>query len=1342
MARSSFPRARHEEQPIPPRTCSDCQKRFWLINQLYPGTPSLHVAARWSLHGAVKTAHLEQAFRLVLSRHEVLRSRFVDTGSELVQIAEPQVPFHIPEIDLSRMPPEEAHAEAGRIAQVEAHTSFDLSSPPFVRATRVVLGVQTSILLVTAHHIVMDGWSLGVLARELGELCAALESAKPARLPPLSLSYADYCERQALQGLDGFGIEEKFWTAKLQGMGHFELPVDHPRPPVRNANGRILSLTLARPLTLALGELARSEGCTLFIAASAVLLTLLHRYTGETDIGIGTQTPGRDDEELEALIGPTVNTLVLRNDLGGDPVFKDLLGRVRDTVTDAFDHQRLPIERVIDILRPARDLSRPPLFSINFALHRPHVKNATYGRLRIVELPPLSSGPLYDLSFFMIERADGWQLSCEFDTDLFDDDTVIRLLHGYQAILRGAVKDPTCRLSRLPVMGAAERATLMSESTGMSLAFPRERTIIDLFREQAQTHPAATALISGSAELTYAELEARSNRLAHYLRKLGVARGHTVGLFLSRSADLVVGLLAVLKAGAAYVPIDPAHPVDRIRYVAANSRLAALLSTGKLHERLGAMTVPTVLLDGEAADIAGQPEQAPADGPKAADLAYVIYTSGSTGKPKGVQIGHRSLMNLLWYSRQRPGITAQDCFLALSTIAFDIATFELLLPLSVGARLVLAGDEQAGNGDAIAQLIERHQVSIVFAAPVTWQVLLLAGWQGRPGLKMLCGGEAMPRQLAESLLRCGGELWNLYGPTETTILSSALKVESGSGPVLLGPPIANTSFHVLDQHGEPVLPGAPGELYIGGEGLAIGYLDLPDLTSGRFLHMHGGGEAPRRLYRTGDIVRTRSGGTLEYLGRADGQIKLRGFRIELGEIETVLLNQPEVAEALTVVLGDATGGSLVAYVVPAAGHAQGAQLVAVLKSRLALFLPKYMCPSTYVILEGMPRMPNGKVDRRALPPPLAAQPQVTTALSAAEEKVAAIWRGLLEGADIGPESNFFELGGHSLLAAHMLARIEQQFGQRLTLSVLFQEPTVRGLTRMLTQEDAREYNFRQVIKLQSNGTRAPLIAINNTGIYGVLAKKFGSERPFVSLQLFDPAQKGQAMPGSLEEIAQGYVELIRRVQPEGPYALVGWCVAGTLAFEVARQLDAGGAAVDQLFMIDTEVPRYFERMGPLRRMLGRHSHRLQLIARDWRRMRRNAGSLSGAIGNFLGRRQKVRQLLRWLGKLPAKEQEAPAATVAEEHYDQWLLHFLHDAVEAYEPGPYAGRVVLFRSAEEPKGRFLDDKLGWLAFTPGGLDVIEIAGDHFSVFRDPGAEDMAQHMCRYLNESTSPINKVP
>ncbi len=1317
----------------PRHPCSLEQRRFWVLNQLHPGNPALHVAARWRLEGAVATAELEHAFREIIARHQILRSSFSESDGEPFQTIEPQVSFRIPEIDLSGLSAGEAEAEALRIAELEARSSFDLrSAPPFIRVTRLMLDEGASTLLVTAHHIVCDATSLGLIATEMCEIVSARQAGRAPDLPRLPVSYGEFSTGQAeFLGGESLSVDTAFWKKTLTGLRHFEMPTDRPRPPVQTPNGRIVSIPLDRTVSAELTRLGRRHGCTLFVTTLTALLTLLHRYTGETDIGVGTQASIRDEAELESLIGLFVNTLVLRNDLSGDPDFETLLCRVRDAVNDAFQRRHMPLEHAISIVRPQRDLSRNPLFSINFVVPRALEGAGDYGSFRLTELPPISCGAMYDLSVFLVDRRDGWRISCEYNTDLFEAETVRRLLSCFGTLLRGIAADASRPISQLPVLDDAGRQALLVDWNATSAIYPKDVTTPQLFMDQARRTPDAPA-VTCERTLSYRELDEASSRLAHELRQRGVGPGKIVGVMLNRSTDLVVALMATLKAGGAYAPIDPAHPPERIAYVASHSGLATLITRSTLCDRLVQCQAPVLLIDNDAAAIAAHPATPPelTAGPK--DVAYVLYTSGSTGTPKGVQIGHRSLVNVLWASRREPGLKPKDIYLSVTTIAFDVATLDVFLPLIVGAHLVLATEDQAASPEDLMQLLSRTRATTMFATPVTWQFLIEAGWRSKAGFKAICGGEAISRRLAEGLLAGGGELWNIYGPTETTIWSSVLKIKSGNGAVPIGPPIANTQFYILDAHREPVPPGAPGELYIGGDGVGVGYLGRAELTAERFLPDTFRDVPDARIYRTGDIVRLRRDGSLDYLGRGDSQIKLRGFRIELGEIEAVLLAQPEVAETVVVVGQDAAGDKAIwAYAVPRRADAQTpSAFVSGLRRAMGRSLPRYMCPSAFVVLPALPRLPNGKIDRKSLPPP--PPPAVTETseaaveeLTATEAKLAAIWTSVLGVKNIGPSDNFFELGGHSLLASRVLARVKSDFGRALSLSSFFNAPTVQQFSGLLQHDSAREYDFRQVVKLQANGSLPPLLAINNTGVYYQLSKQLGPEQPFTSLQLFDPSLRSAKMPETFEEIAAGYVQLIRRVQPHGPYALLGWCVAGTLAYEIACQLRKMGQEVSQLVMIDTYVPAYFKRMPRVRAFLADLSFRFKLIALDWSKVL--AGQKS--LGAFLADRTIVKKLL---GKTaPAAEGSLRGVDERDENYDEWLVNYLQDRSEAYAPQRYDGKVTLFRSAEEPHGRFLDLDMGWSAFA-SGVEVVVIEGDHFSIFRDPGVSRMAQHISRHKN----------
>jgi len=861
---------------------------------------------------------------------------------------------------------------------------------------------------------------------------------------------------------------------------------------------------------------------------------------------------------------------------------------------------------------------------------------------------------------------------------------------------------------------------------------PEHLTLPRLFQAQAERTPEAIAVTCGELGMSYRELDAASNRLAQELRRRGVGPHSRVAVFLDRSHELVVALLAVLKSGSAYVPLDPAYPSERLQYMLENSRPAALITRASLRGRLACEATRVIAVDSLALLIDKPNAKPPAPGPSPADPAYVIYTSGSTGRPKGVAIHHRALANLLCAMRLQPGLAGEDTVLSVTTVSFDIAVLELFLPLIVGAKVILAKEHEMADGAALLGLLRRHSATVMQATPVTWQLLLEAGWLGQPPLKMLCGGEAMPRKLAESLLKCGGELWNMYGPTETTVWSSVLRVESGEGQVPIGPPIANTQFHVLDDRQESVPHGEAGELFIGGDGVALGYFDLPEETGEKFVPDKFRTLPGAKLYRTGDRVRMKDDGRMEYLGRTDHQIKLRGFRVEPGEIEAALSRHPDIAEAVAVLGREPSGENAIwAYAVsrrPRQGPPE--VLVGALRASLEEFLPHYMCPSAIVMLDALPRTPNGKIDRHSLPAPGREMRQsraLAQPLNEVERRLANIWTSVLGLEAIDKTADFFELGGHSLLAARLLARIEAEFGERLSLLTLFKAPSIGEQAKLLMHGAQREYEFRQVVRLQTEGSKPPLIAIHNTGVYYYnLSKLLGPDQPLTALQLFDPSITRQSLPRTLEAIAAEYVQLVRKFQAGGPYKLIGWSVGGVLAFEVARQLVVAGHEVSLLAMIDTWAPGQKARLPKWRAVLADYSYRSQLIGADWRRVLSREKSLAA----FLAQRTLSKRLLRWLGH-PLGDAQArvgfEAREASAENYDRWLLDYLEEAAQAYEPKSYPGKITLLCSAREPKGLFLDRQMGWGAFALGGVDVAVIEGDHFTIFRGRGLEQMAAHI---------------
>jgi amino acid adenylation domain-containing protein len=1011
---------------------SFAQLRLFLVDQLEPQSAAYNIPVALSLSGALDVEALSASLDEVVRRHEAIRTAVVlgENGAP-AQIVEEPAPLPLPVTDLSGLPEAERRERAHRLAADEAARPFDLAYDLKLRAGLLRLGADEHVLMLTMHHIASDGWSMGVLVRELGTLYEAFSAGRPSPLEPLPVQYADYAvwQRERLEGglLD---TQLAYWRDQLGegGPPALELPTDRLRPAVETHRGARCRVALSKTLVDDLTALARGEGATLFMALLAGFQAVLSRWSGQEDFAVGTPAAGRPREELTGLIGFFVNTLVLRADMSGNPSFADLLVRSRRSVLGAFEHGDVTFERLVEELRPPRDLSRSPLFQAMLALQTTSPAAIELGGLTISPVETSSGTAKFDLQLTLIPTDDGLEGWLEYATDLFDGATAERLARHLELMLEAALAEPARPVAELPLLDAAEQARIL-ELNGTSAPIPPDR-LEELVSKQAATKPDAVAVVAGTDELTYGELERRSNRLARRLRALGVVRETIVGVCLDRNCEMVVSLLAVAKAGGAWLPLDPAFPADRLVFMLEDAEAPVVITETALGEIVPAGSASLLFVDADPALERESDEPLEGDGTNE-ELAYLIYTSGSTGRPKGVELEHRSVVNFVLSMSEEPGLTASDVLVSVTTLSFDIAVLELFVPLVVGGRVVLADRETVMDGRALAALLERSRATVMQATPTTWRLLVDSGWGGDPRLKMLCGGEALPRDLAQALLARGGELWNMYGPTETTIWSAVERVQHGDGPVPIGGPIANTKLYVVDAVGGLAPLGVLGELWIGGDGVARGYRERPELTAERFVPdpFDEGG----RAYRTGDVARLRGDGRVEFFGRADAQVKVRGFRVELGEIEQAVLAHPGVREAVCIVREDTPGDRrLVAYMVsdgdaPSAGE---------LRSLLARTLPDYMIPSAYVALERLPLTPNRKVDRKALPAPDGSRPDIgrdyTPPATPTEQAIAQIWQDLLAVEAAGRDDNFFDLGGHSLLAVECVARMESELNYQIS----------------------------------------------------------------------------------------------------------------------------------------------------------------------------------------------------------------------------------------------------------------------------------------------------------------------
>lgn len=1044
------------------------QQRLWLLDQIEGNNPALHLSLALRLRGPLNQQAMAKVLDALVVRHEVLHTRFVVKDNDLEPVQQVIAPFSVelPVTDLSDAK-SRAQGAGADVLRVLMRTPFDLAVPPLFRAHLVRLGPEEHSLLMVFHHTVFDRWSLMILISEIMKLYEAFDAGQPSPLPELPVQYADYAlwERERLQGA---GLEEllRYWRRQLASLEPLELPLDHPRPAVQAFTGASVSMVLPRAALEGLERVAQASGSTRFMALLAVFVAVLARYSGQTDLAVGTPISNRNALELEQLVGFFLNTLVLRVDCAGDPSFAELLERVRRTTLEAYAHQDLPFERIVQELNPPRDLSRSPLFQVLFvqldqALSAHSKGPAVTDSIRTGELAvsaemfdrdveealrhDLVEATQYDLEAYVGEIDDGLFIRFIYNVDLFEAESMQRMLGHFQEVLDRSVHTAERRMSELTVMGDKERCLLLDEWNATRCEYPQQ-SVHELICAQAARTPQAEAVVAADGALTYAQLDTRVAALSARLVDLGIGVGDRVGVCVERSLDLPVSVLGVMASGGAYVPLDPGFPEDRLRYMAQDAGLSLVVTQGRLaREWPGQLLLD---LDAEGERLWSGAHRGPTVEVSPHDLAYLMYTSGSTGRPKGVCIEHGALVNFLWSMRERPGLSAADVLVSVTTYSFDIFGLELYLPLVLGARVVIASREVAMDGVELARLLESSAATVLQATPATWRMLLESGWRGRGQLKALCGGEALAPALAAELMGRVGSLWNLYGPTEATIWSTLEEVGEPSigSTVSIGRPIGNTRAYVLDGELQPVPVGVAGELWIGGSGLARGYWERPELTAERFVAEPFVDQPGARMYRTGDLVRWRRDGRLEHLGRLDQQVKVHGYRIELGEVETVLGEHQGVNQAIVVSRGLAGETRLVAYVV---GEEREARLLdAYVRERL----PGYMVPSAWMFLDELPLTPNGKVDRRALPLPdmvgLGAVEYVAPR-SQMERTVAEAWCQVLGLDRVGVHDGFFDLGGHSLQLTALRARLETVIGRRMPMADLFRFPTVEAFAASL-----------------------------------------------------------------------------------------------------------------------------------------------------------------------------------------------------------------------------------------------------------------------------------------------------
>ncbi len=1303
------------------------QYNIWLDATLHPETPAYNEIVTIFYAGELDAALLEQAFNVFLTRHEGWRTSYRMDQGEVLQVVHDVVhlaPLQL--IDLAHLPPAEAEAESKRLATEQAQAFMPLDEPPLIRATLVRLAPNDCRLHLTLSHMIFDGYSIRrTFLVELATIYAALEAGNEPRLPPVQLHYADYTHWRN-QHLDSPHIKAQieFWRRKLSGeLPLLRLPSDRPRPAVITHRGGIERFTLSLELTEALRLLGKPYRASFYMTLLASFKALLFRYSGQNDIIIGSVADGRRRPELESMMGYMIDVFAVRSQPAASLKFSEYLTQVRQTLLESIGAAEVPFQKVVQAIGARRDLSHAPIFQTLFVLEPPQ---EPFGKWSVAPTEITLGASKYDLYVEADEHATHTGVSIDYSTELFDAPTIRRMMGHWQTLLTAIVADPEITLGQLPILTAPERETLLTNWNDTAVPIPAT-TMHGLVQAQAARTPNAPAVSFEGNTLTYAELDRESTRLAHALREAGAGPETLAAVFLDRSHHLPAALLAVLKTGAAYMPLDPGTPAARIALCLEDGAPPVILTEHARVADLPDSAAKVLVLE----DILAQPFPTNFEAPHVApeDLAYVIHTSGSTGRPKGVELRHAGVVNFLLSMQKQPGFSAADSLVAVTTVSFDIAVLELFLPLITGGKVVIASRETALDPNLLAALIAESNATVLQATPATWSSLVGINWPGRKGLKALCGGEALKRSLADRLLALGLDLWNVYGPTETTIWSTVAHVEPGVAPINVGRPIDNTTAYILDPQQQPVPVGVPGELYLGGIGVARGYRHKPELTAERFVTPPiANGE---RVYRTGDYALYREDGTIEIQGRSDNQVKIRGYRIELEDVEVNLAQHPRVAAAAAKAWPDPEGGHrLCAYLTGVDGPPPNAQeLRQFLRGRVA----DYMIPSDLVALDSLPLTSNGKVDRKQLLEPdrnvTAAVPQqseLDAAMDPEELRLAYIWSELLHVPSVSTTDNFFDLGGHSLLLLKLVRQINKEFSIELPLARLFQAPTIEKLATLVREFQHKESDeWNSLVPLNRKGSKRPFFLVHSLMLYGRLPSALGDDQPFYALQPLP--FEDHPSNDYVERMLDDHIRQIKRVQPRGPYQIAGWCFAGWLAYEVARRLEFAGDKVTLLALLDSWCPY---KIGPSAELAPSSSagiaprHGLVTRLRSLVfKVRFRFGQI--ALTPAAERASYIRRMIRdtWANfSIPIERDLKSVLYRFHRRFNLPMPAILRDSnvvtyawLRNYQLQPYRGDITLIRPGDIAVPPDSDPNCGWRALTTGTITTTFVPGDRSTMF---------------------------
>ena len=1346
-----IPVSRDQNLPL-----SFAQQRLWFLQQLSPDSHSYNLLDALWLEGNLNLLALEQSLSELIRRHEILRTTFPMVEGQPIQCIAPPSPVSLPLEDLQGLSKNEQTEHLQEIAIAFSLKPFNLAKESLVQFKLLKLGSQEYVLLLKMHHIIYDGWSLSIFFDELSQLYAAFVWGLPSPLPELSIQYADFAVWQR-QWLTGEVLERQlnYWQKQLQDAPTIlELPTDYPRPPIPSFRGDGQVFRLNQDLTQRLKRLSQESGATLFMTLLAAFFVLISRYSGQLDVLVGSPIANRNSSAIEKLMGFFANTLALRGDMSGNQSFLELLERVKQTTLSAYAHQDLPFEMLVEKLQLNRDLSHNPLIQVMFSLQNTPQSEASLSGLKMESLPlSVELKARFDLEVNFWEVSDRLESVWCYSTDLFAAPTINQMGQHFQNLLTAIAANPNMGIFELSMLSDEERYQLLSLWNETHTDYPSDKCIHQLFEEQVKRTPDAVAVVCSEQKLTYNELNCRANQLAHYLRKLGVKPEELVGICLERSLDMIVGLLAILKVGGAYVPIDPDYPQERISFMLQDTQVKIILTCESLQNSLPNHQAIVICLDKDWPQINQTSQENLNSAVSAANLAYVIYTSGSTGKPKGVEVIHRSVNRLL-FGVNYAHLDATQRFLQMAPIAFDASTFEIWGALLHGARCVIF-TEDIPTATSLRNAIDKHGITILWLTAALFNKIIDDNSQALSGIKqLLIGGEALSVAHVHKALETLPltQIINGYGPTESTTFTCCYPIpkqlEATIKSIPIGCPISNTQVYILDNYLQPVPIGVVGELHIAGAGLAKGYLNRPELTQEKFIPnpfekdevipptpLNKGGNEPSKLYKTGDLARYLPDGNIEYVGRIDNQVKIRGFRIELGEIESVLSQNQAVQSSCVIVREDNPGEKqLVAYIVPKLG----VKLTSGdLRQFLSDKLPGYMVPGAFVLLEFFPLTANGKIDRRALKAPsnTSDSDRFIEARNQLELKLVQIWSKVLKIDKISVHDNFFDLGGHSLLAPYLITQIKEQLGKEIAVTTLFQNPTIEQLATII-KTGLDSSNQSCLVPIQPHGSKPPFFCVPGAGgrpfYFYHLGRCLGKDQPFYSFENDLYQQFGEIT--RIEDIASIYLQAMQDLQPQGPYFLGGHSYGGNVAFEMAQQLVNQGQQVALLAIIDSSAPTYKDKQILLDYIDWDHARWLAEVSKGIEVYLDKTIDISYETLQLLTVEEQLKYALNFFklaNMLPPNAETRQLEKIVQAYKTSCLC-----LIDYLPKQTYPGKITIIRASEELSddpnkdliaGDCEDSSLGWSEFSTEPVEIHFALGNHVSIMVEPHVQILAEEL---------------